>query len=463
MTGMVTSTNTFNATQSTTLYVEGTEVDEGSIALNWQKNAASAPQLMDTVYYNVWKITGAQNVPGNGKYTYSVQLPTKISAVGADWSVPNSADVPVAQANPANIAVVWSSGPEVGSVDYSPVSGFIGQWNVNVVQIQVTAGTVTSPTNVKAQGTLGGGYLQVYTGTDTFPADDVIFSNSVTVTGPTGGWGDSQLTIGYIQEASIVTMDATYQDGTTQKSNLDGQTYTDWANGSTPPWSDSTLTPGGSYVAYFQPTSNGSQLLKHYDSPKLPVPATDQTGSSLQSTNIFVQFTKYVAAETDDTANGANQVYVGLAEAHWQINYEGTMVNGAFNPSAPQAITSDTSFSLATYGNTFPITITSTSANQAVGSESWNQINLPIKPKSLVTAGVPNPNGKGRKGEFTIGNVTFEIRHKLAAPPAFSNPWIADAAWPPIVRRYMTEGFSLQNTLQDFTTSSLLGEWPWVA
>jgi 1-acyl-sn-glycerol-3-phosphate acyltransferase len=75
--GQITSSYDFNAASPNPdiVYVEGTQTGEGSIMLNWQKNATSAPQLMDTVYYNVWQITGAQNVPGYGKYIYNASLP----------------------------------------------------------------------------------------------------------------------------------------------------------------------------------------------------------------------------------------------------------------------------------------------------------------------------------------------------------------------------------------------------
>ena len=483
----VTSTYTFDATETETIYVEGTQTGEGSIALHWQAKAGAAAQLLDTVYYNVWQITGAQNVPGNGAYVYTVQLPSAVAADANNWDVASGdrGYIFPSPYSPGTIDVAWNGGPEVATVQYCPIAGFTGDWNVNVVQIQVSAGTVTEPVGKavpNGASFLVGGYYE-----DTAPSA-IVFTNTVTTYGGGSGgtWGLSQLNIGYMQEDTIITEDGTYANGSTLHSNLDGQTYTDWAtyqSGANPgPWADATLTPSNpgivagvpGCVAFFQPQSNGQQItLKHADNPSLAVPAaitgvasvtvtnsgagytiaptvvfsggtasssstptvaptaiatisrgivtsvtmltngsgyataptvslaggggSGATGTAnlgtwgLVSTNLYDTFVRYVAAETSDTANGANIRYYAMAYANWQSNYQGTVQNGTFSPSAAQAITGDTTFtSEGSYA--VPALVTSTPANMAAGNEIWRQIAAPSP--SAMASGIRKLNNR---------------------------------------------------------------------
>jgi len=61
--GQITSSYDFNAASPnpSTIYVEGRQTGEGSVILNWQPNAGATVQPLDTVYYNVWQVTGAAN------------------------------------------------------------------------------------------------------------------------------------------------------------------------------------------------------------------------------------------------------------------------------------------------------------------------------------------------------------------------------------------------------------------
>ena len=400
--GQITSSYDFSAANPSPdiVYVEGTQTGEGSIMLNWQKNTNAAPQLMDTVYYNVWQITGPQNVPGKGKYTYSVQLPTKISADGADWSVPNSADVPVTQANPANIAVVWSAGPEVGSVDYSPVIGFIGQWNVNVVEISVTSGSTLGSTNVPGTAaTLTNqfntgeetayvpGNLQTYHGSfngqsTTINVAQVTFDNTVNMSGPNGGWGDLFMRIGYIQNVTVNSYNATYSsngNNFTLTASLQGNSYLDASNNSKLPWMQSN--DGGGYFPYWgskTSLSNRSVALTNWDSPYVGIPATspantagDPVGAALTAFDVSYSFTTYIAVETVDPET--QPAYVKLAYFSWQTNYSASTVNGSLQIAAGSGFSpaGAGAFTLATPGSFVPITSGQT-ANQAGNSITWS-------------------------------------------------------------------------------------------
>ena len=143
----VTASYTFNATQATVVYVEGTQTGEGSIMLNWQKNATAAPQLLDTVYYNVWQITGPQNVPGYGEYSYNFSGVSNFTPHSGAWQISGGTDV-AEGINQQSVQVLWGAGDVVGNVDFNIGDGFSGQWNVNVVEIKVTPGSPTGNTYV---------------------------------------------------------------------------------------------------------------------------------------------------------------------------------------------------------------------------------------------------------------------------------------------------------------------------
>lgn len=101
---------------------------------------------------------------------------------------------------------------------------------------------------------------------------------------------------------------------------------------------------------------------------------------NLTSTNLNDTFVRYVAAETSDTANGANSLYYAMRLADWETNYQGTVdSSGNFNPTAPQAITGDASFKSAiNQGAATLVHVTTTSANAEASGETWRQISLPV-------------------------------------------------------------------------------------
>lgn len=171
------------------------------------------------------------------------------------------------------------------------------------------------------------------------------------------------------------------------------------------------------------------------------------------STNLFDTFVRYVAAETDDTANSANQAYVGLAQAHWQTNYQGTVQNGVFTPSAPLAITGDTQFTIDG-SSALPVLVTSTSANDAAGAETWRQAagqraavptgwhrdpSPALGPQPILTVGSQVPLGVPSLGGLWISNAhgLFDLPQAPSVWPAGwtggygtgAEPWMAQSGW----------------------------------
>jgi hypothetical protein len=142
--------------------------------------------------------------------------------------------------------VQWDGGPDVGKVFYTPdgMGLFYGEWDVNVVQVQVDSpsnfnafttgaagGNVVGPTPT----TLGPNHLPVdVVGADANSVLDPGPNNSglsaifeyakVTLTGPNGNRGVSRMQAGFIQNINSIQMDGTYgQNGPVLKSSLDGQ------------------------------------------------------------------------------------------------------------------------------------------------------------------------------------------------------------------------------------------------
>jgi hypothetical protein len=388
----VTASYTFNATQSTVVYIEGTQIGEGSIALNWQKNATAAPQLLDTVYYNVWAISGPQNVPGNGKYSYNFSGVTGFTPHAGAWQISGGADI-AEGVNQQSVQVLWGAGDVVGNVDLNIGDGFSGQWNVNVVEIKVTPGSPTGNTYVPGTAAaLTSQYAKDFE-TAYVPGNDltkgnisvatVKFNNMVTMTGPNGGWGDQFMRIGYVQNLTFAALTATYSNnGTPLKfiSSVQGSSYLDLDTSvnqaSTTPWADSQNATGFAY--WGTNLTNSQKYMSSYDSPVISVPspspvnmAGEPVGAILTAFNVSLDFTTYIAVETVDPET--QPAYVDLAQFSWQTNYSASTVNGSlqlasgsgFSPAGAGA------FTLATPGSFVPIT-SGTPGNNALNSETWS-------------------------------------------------------------------------------------------
>jgi len=384
MTGPIAASQLFNATQTKIIYVEGEapQLGEGSIMLNWQKNATSAPQLMDTVYYNVWQIIGAQNVPGYGKYIYNVSLPSSISpnpnnftAVGgtSSWFPPLAS---------SSTQVQWNSGEDVGELTYNIGNGFSGQWNVNVVQVSIgtpigentsTPGTPQEWGVVPDNGTL---LNSVEAGNEP-TAHGLVWNAQVTLTGATSlDWGVSQIQFGFIQNGIGFQNDGTYADGTTLKSSLDGfitpsSPVVDYeAYDPNPPWAH-----GNTYTVN---SSDGyTTSITEYDTPRDGPPVySDQSGSweannthALTYMTLSYSFNLYVSAQTLDNENNASSVYTEAAVGSWSFNGSGSVtVNSAaqtvsWTAGAGAGVTGFSSWTAVTTGNQ-PVT----------GGYSFNQL-----------------------------------------------------------------------------------------
>ena len=159
---------------------------------------------------------------------------------------------------------------------------------------------------------------------------------------------------------------------------------------------------------------------------------------NLIHTNLNNDFVRYVAAATSDTELPINDnEYAGLAEANWQANYQGAVQNRVFTPSAPLAITGDTSFSSTVIQgvDTVPtVLFTSTSANTAAGVINWQQAATSV-PLSVVS--------EKSNGGFSAATDKQTVQG-LSTPSIFSD----------LTSRQLSDDFSLIDTSSEFS------DWP---
>src|SRR6185437_15242916 len=93
------------------------------------------------------------------------------------------------------------------------------------------------------------------------------------------------------------------------------------------------------------PGKNFSEVLTSLDNPGLRVPAffDNAVTSRLTSANVTASLVTFLAAQTSDTANGANDRYFARAHVDWQVDFSGTITAAAgignYVPSATNALT----------------------------------------------------------------------------------------------------------------------------
>ena len=337
---------------------------------------------MDKVSYNVWQVTGPQNVPGNGEYTYNFSGVSNFTPHTGAWQISGGADV-AEGINQQSVQALWGAGDVVGNANLNIGDGFSGQWNVNVVEIKVTPSSPTGNTYVP--GTAASLAVQGNEEVAQVPGIPVKYNNTITMTGPNSGWGDQFMRIGYIQNVTVVANTATYSNnGTpfTLTSSVQGNSYLDLdtftGQVSTPPWFDSQNKTGFAY--WGNNLTNHSAYLTATDSPNIDTPlsspantAGEPIGDPLAGFNVSLQFTTYIAVETVDPET--QPAYVDIAQFSWQTNYSATMVNGSLQIGAGSGFSPNGAgtFTLATPGSSVPIT-SGTAANIAFDplNETWD-------------------------------------------------------------------------------------------
>ena len=343
----VTSGMIFDATQATTLYVEGTEVGSSEIYLWWSPlpSIANAWLPVDAVKENVFQVAGAQYVPGLGNYTYAATVPGG-TANFAGWQYDNGSGSLVSDhEDSSQVNVTFGAGPAIGEAVYSPAPGFQGTWKVYVVSITVDPGSVAK--------TPGGGVATAAgpnAPLNLTAAGKISWSNKVTIQGPADPVLNQQrgviyMQAGYVQTATIASENASYADGSVfHNAALQGKSFIDMAtNPANPqqvnsqwPWYDSSAHFGNKAV--FQPLGTNAKapapsfVLQASDKPSAPVPQKSLTNANalLTGANVQFNFDLQVAVRTlDAETNGpisSTAQYMEEADVNWGVDYSSKLV-----------------------------------------------------------------------------------------------------------------------------------------
>jgi hypothetical protein len=335
----------FDATQDTTVYVEGVAGSYGaatdSVTLAWFYG--TGVWLLDAVDVTVYKIAGPQNVPGLAAYTYKADVP---GGANGSWSADGGS---VQSATATEAKILWLGGPFVGKVAYTPNPnvGFTGQRDVNVVlvdfdfarekDIKYADPVLNPPKQDPAEERV---ILAVSSTTFGNAMEGKI--NVKRVEGPTVDGvmrGVRFIDMGFIQDGRYTWKHADFSRGGQpakyrRKSNLEaGEAgafsldITDPGLLATPPW-----------------VSNGAYLKMGPDDERRPfqsrdVPVTDTPGPAAtdrtnifasdnlnyfaNSYNILMEFKLYFAVHTTDAQNGAEKVFTQRATANWRFDGSG--------------------------------------------------------------------------------------------------------------------------------------------
>jgi len=364
-TPVVNGSTQFDATQRTSLYVEGLNVSSmrgaSSIKLNFLKGTGNV--FEDFAKLTTGNIVGADYVPAYGTYLYKMQGPFAGLAPSNGWSVTGGALLSVLSGTPLydGVGVSWNATNGAngwnGTVTYTPIPGAPIRFPVSVFQFSITA-----PAGAFAEGmVIDGGPPQNYlTGNPRSPMSKPVISGTlanpglawkatIAVAGPpgSGARGVGFLRIGFIQniQKQGYSNDGFYnnpaQPNTPLMRESSSDTYfklfgpvLDGPTGAGPrsPW-----YLGGPGDAPWRPsTTQLTNTLMESDLPASKTPLDyekDKTlldvGRSqmqLNNTSVLDQFQLDVCAETARAQNFANLVYVPEATATWSFNGSGSVV-----------------------------------------------------------------------------------------------------------------------------------------
>jgi hypothetical protein len=330
-TAQVTAQNVFAANADTTLYVEGTAVGDGEISVDWIM-AGNTISSADSLAVHVFNMEGPQAVPQLSTYTYSGD---DGQAGSGEWLAPTGAQSYYTNPDTNEQTIDWGEGPSVGTVAYQASPNYSWSRNVYVVQVDVMPSTYSTPlavvdgwptqrNNTYCEAVKGGLEYEAHFG----------------LVGPDGDKGVRQITVGFVQYVTFSDFNATYAGNQTLTSPLQGQTYLDKGDSvpATMPWC--STEPGAVFTA--DPSEDIPPVLEIDGAdygPDVGVPVTYQQYASLQAvvnaklgheqvnlaqeSDVDFDLTLYVAAETTDIINGANEVCTGLYQANWRFDGSG--------------------------------------------------------------------------------------------------------------------------------------------
>jgi hypothetical protein len=391
-TDAVTSDTTeFDATQETTVYVEGVERSASRAAeevqLKWVKGGFSG--VLSRVRFTVYEVTGVTNVPGHTIYEYRATVPG-----GGTGSWAATGGTVQTGANTNTSTILWGAGPAVGLAKFTPIAGFTVDREVNVVQVQLAAAgannslTYTNPPNQTAADQRS---------IRSSPAGMAAMDARLRVTrieGPTVAGamrGVRFIEIGMIQDGRGTALHGDYDGFMVPRRRVwsieDGAFHLDALGASTLPWYDSTgvtVIQAGA-VGLFAPGTDPAAAITNTDisvtdTPTLP--GTDMMSlmigletDMVDRFAIVVDFRIYLAVRTTQAVNNSQNVYTQRGRATWQFDGSGT-INGAGTwAQTGTGNTGSASFAEITAGTIAPITVGPTLNTIAATTATWSTVN----------------------------------------------------------------------------------------
>jgi hypothetical protein len=352
-TSRVDGSTSFWAGTSTTLYVEGMSEGSGTLGLNFC-HQGNMNHYNDTLTVNVFTMEGPQAVPNHSRYTYTADggasgqsgwlPPTGPSS----WEQPQGAE---------SLSVLWGQGPADGSVAYMASADY--SWGRYVSIIQVTIAPFQGGDSFTASSVISNYHqIQGVWGEDITVGQDVEAGQYVQLSGPNGQWGLHEINVGFVQTIEIAACSASYVNGTTMVSSLQGQDLLDISQASV--WPYYSITSSSVIVA--SPSQPTTRNLYIGDEPSLFVPFLGPGGSFLDTDCILYHFYDYIAAST----TRAPSTFTAYAGMEWAFDGSGFEdANNTWNPGTAAAY-EVSAWAPITDGSTVPglqLTTTQTALN----------------------------------------------------------------------------------------------------
>ena len=346
----LTSGATFSATAGHSVYLEAIAAPLGNSDIleeDWHggPGGALAVAMVDHAKLKTLTVSGPQNVPAYGTYSYSVSGGVPHNKANS-WKVTDGVTTGTSALDSKTL-VQWTKANAgtagwVGKADFiiaeKAANYEVHAMSPNVVNISIAAppGGEFSAGTPTDGGTFVKGNLrrkQVWSGdqTATPKQPGLAWGAVVTLNGPNNNTGVDRIKVGFIQNITGFIHHGTYKAGNqfiTARSKVEGATLTppglDEVDGAQRPWystaAGNTFQParGGN------PTGPISSSDMPFDGPPLSWTAGRLAGQ-LMHMNLQYSFALYIAAQSQDAAG--SKVYVGQYKGNWVFNGDGTIKN----------------------------------------------------------------------------------------------------------------------------------------
>jgi hypothetical protein len=269
---------------------------------------------------------GPTDVPQYGTYTYTETV------AGGQWLDPTAGD-PVAGGNNPNVMQIkWHAGPTSGAAIYQADAQYVWDMPVNIFKIAVSTPTTPGHNAAASGGTPYGSSVGKFA---SVTVTNLLMNAAFTITGPNGNQGLGHMSVGFIQNGSPVTTQATYSTNAQDQKTyatfslasstfgskiLDGNTFWDTQG-------YISAAPTDPIYDLYNPkvvkTGLAAGLISTEDKPQVVFPQSWRTFGPILKDTVDWQMTMYVVGFTGEApASFAPQAYLP-----WTFNGSSTFPN----------------------------------------------------------------------------------------------------------------------------------------